>query len=119
MPSALALQLETQVKQLPADELLWLINRLTQRPQQIKPTPWQTLIAPFLTLDISRFTPQQRQLYQQNCMLLSHERSPKEPRLLGLFSGLVTIADDFDAPLADEALFWGAETDEFGLSLSS
>lgn len=44
-------------------------------------------------------------------------RQADEPRILGLFAGLAKVSDDFDAPLPDEDIFWGAETDENGVSM--
>ena len=34
-----------------------------------------------------------------------------------LFEGLVQIAEDFDAPLADKNVFWGENTNEYGMIL--
>lgn len=69
----------------------------------------------FLKLDTAHFTDEQRQAYERTCQLLQHGRVSGEPRIAGLFSGLVQITDDFDAPLPDETLFWGANSDEYGL----
>ncbi|RME63062.1 MAG: hypothetical protein D6790_05345 [Caldilineae bacterium] len=43
-------------------------------------------------------------------------RAPDEPRRLGVFAGLVKVAEDFDAPLPDEDAWWGASTNEWGIS---
>ena len=65
----------------------------------------------FLTMDTSQFTEDQRRAYEQASTLVRKGRRPNEPRLLGLFSGLVQIADDFDAPVPDEDLmFLATET---------
>lgn len=71
----------------------------------------------FLTIDTSQFTEDQRRAYAQASVLVQKGRHLDEPRLLGLFAGLVQMADDFDAPLPDEELFWGRSTDEQGISL--
>ena len=71
----------------------------------------------FLTMDTSQFTAVQRQAYNRACAIIRRGRSPDEPRILGLFAGLMEVADDFDAPLPDEEAFWGQGTDEFGMSL--
>lgn len=71
----------------------------------------------FLAVDTSQFTEDQRQAYAQASLLVQKGRRPDEPRLLGLFAGLVQIADDFDTPVPDEELFWGKSTDEYGVSL--
>ncbi|MCB0164708.1 MAG: hypothetical protein KDI79_10800 [Anaerolineae bacterium] len=63
-----------------------------------------------LTLDISRFTPEQQQAYEKTKSLVQQGRLPHEPRILGLFEGLMEVSDDFDSPLPDEDLFWGEDT---------
>lgn len=68
-----------------------------------------------LTLDISRFTPEQQQAYEKTKSLVQQGRLPHEPRILGLFEGLMEVSDDFDSPLPDEDQFWGEDTDETGL----
>jgi len=73
----------------------------------------------FLTMDTSRFTAVQRQAYNRACAIIRQGRNSDEPRILGLFAGLVQIADDFDAPLVNEGMFWGADTDEYGASLET
>ncbi|MDQ4078481.1 MAG: hypothetical protein M3220_19830 [Chloroflexota bacterium] len=70
----------------------------------------------FLSRDVSSFTEQQREAYARVRSLILHGRSPNEPRILGLFEGLVEVADDFDAPLPDEEEFWGKGTDAYGLT---
>ena len=71
----------------------------------------------FLTMDISHFTPPQRHAYNRACALLKRGRQPDEPRILGLFTGLVDMADDFDAPLPNEIDFWGSQSDKYGINL--
>lgn len=71
----------------------------------------------FLELDTSAFTPVQLDAYARASRLLRRGRRPDEPRIPGIFAGLVEVADDFDAPLEDEELWWGSETDEYGISL--
>lgn len=68
-----------------------------------------------LTLDTSHFTPEQQQAYERAKSLVQQGRLPHEPRILGLFEGLMEVSDDFDSPLPDEDLFWGEDTDETGL----
>ena len=72
----------------------------------------------FLSIDTSDFTPEQMQTFVQSCKrVLTYK--PGDPRLFGLYKGLIWVADDFDAPLPDDIvdLFYGSETDEYGLSL--
>ncbi len=71
----------------------------------------------FLAIDTSQLTDDQRRAYTQASKLVRKGRRPHEARLLGLFSGLVQIADDFDTSGPDEDLFWGAGSNEDGLSL--
>lgn len=71
----------------------------------------------FLTMDTSHFTAVQRRAYDRAYAIIRRGRRPDEPRILGLFEGLVQIADDFDAPLPDENMFWGESTNECGMSL--
>ena len=58
----------------------------------------------FLTRDTSRFTAAQRRAYERVCAAIRQGRSPHEPRILGLFAGLIQVADDFDAPLPSRGL---------------
>lgn len=72
----------------------------------------------FLAMDTSNFTPEQMQAFVQSCKrVLTHK--PGDPRLFGLYRGLIWVTDDFDAPLPDDIidLFYGSETDEYGISL--
>lgn len=70
-----------------------------------------------LSVDTSRLTEVQHRAYERTQMLLKQGRKSDEPRILGLFSGLVQISDDFDEPLPDEDLYWGEGSDEYGVSL--
>ena len=81
----------------------------------------QTAIQYFLTMDISHFTPEQLKAYERTCALLRKGRKPGEPPIWGLFEGLIEVADDFDDPLPSEIidLFYGSETDEYGISLQA
>jgi hypothetical protein len=72
----------------------------------------------FLNIDTTNFTPEQMQAFVQSCKrVLTHK--PGDPRLFGLYRELIWVADDFDAPLPDDIidLFYGSETDEYGMSL--
>ncbi len=80
-------------------------------------TPLDPAVQEFLELDTSAFTSVQLEAYARASRLLRRGRRPDEPRILGIFAGLVEVADDFDAPLEDEELWWGSETDEYGISL--
>ena len=64
----------------------------------------------FLTIDTSHFTADQRRAYERACTIIKQGRRPDEPRIWGVFEGLIEIADDFDAPLPDQDLFWGERT---------
>ncbi|MBI3958120.1 MAG: hypothetical protein HY328_04865 [Chloroflexi bacterium] len=79
--------------------------------------PLAPAVQEFLALDTTAFSPQQRAAYERASTLLRRGRRPDEPRILGIFAGLVEVADNFDAPLEDEELWWGSETDEYGMSL--
>jgi len=75
-----------------------------------------------LTLDTSHFTVEQHKAYERACAIIKRGRQKDEPRILpssgqawGVFEGLIEVADDFDAPLPDEGLFWGEGTDEYGM----
>lgn len=89
-----------------------------------EPTEVEDLLEPavqaFLKLDTSGFTEEQRAAYERVKEHIRRGRAPDEPRILGLFEGIVTVADDFDAPLPSEIedLFWGSETDEYGILLN-
>lgn len=82
-------------------------------------TPLDPAVQEFLELDTSAFTPQQLEAYERVVTHIHRERRADEPYPLGLFAGLVEITDDFDAPLLDEELWYGADTDEYGVSVST
>ena len=73
----------------------------------------------FLAQDVSQWTTEQQQAYARTKKMIENGRRPDEPRILGLFSGLIEVSDDFDAPLPDEDSFWGEETDEYGMTKTS
>lgn len=75
-----------------------------------------TAIARFLTRDTSHLTETERRAYNHLRDVLKQGRHSHEPPILGLFADLVEIADDFEAPLPDEDLFWGQQTDEYGIA---
>jgi hypothetical protein len=79
----------------------------------------QSTFQNFTNLDTSTLTSQQKIAYQSACAILDKGRQQSEPRILGLFAGLVTISADFDAPLPEDVfdLFNGSQTDEYGMSL--
>lgn len=56
----------------------------------------QQILQIFQSIDTSTFTPEQLQAFHRTCMLLGKGRKANEPRLFGLFTGLVEIADDFN-----------------------
>lgn len=74
-------------------------------------------LAEFLALDTSGYTPEQKAAHKRASALLRQGREADEPRILGIFEGLGSVADDFDDPLPDEELWWGSETDEYGITL--
>ena len=74
-------------------------------------------IQDFLTIDTAHFSPQQLVAYGQSCHKLRKWLETREGRLIGVFEGLVKIADDFDDADDIVDLFYGSETDEYGLSL--
>ncbi len=76
------------------------------------------IIRQFLNRDTTNFTAEQKKAYQRICQRLQQSQTADSPRIAGLFAGLVQISDDFDAPLPDEELFWGKQTDEYGVTLS-
>ncbi|MFZ4659660.1 MAG: hypothetical protein ACOYNY_21820 [Caldilineaceae bacterium] len=79
----------------------------------------QAAIQQFLTMETAHFTPEQHKAYERTCALLRKGRKPDDPPIFGLFEGLIEMANDFDDPLPDEIidLFYGSETDEYGISL--
>jgi hypothetical protein len=89
------------------------VNGNPQEPDEL-----QRARKSFLSIDTSNFTPEQMKIYNRNCERVRAFK-PGDPRLFGLYEGLIWVADDFDAPLPDDIvdLFYGSETDEYGLSL--
>ncbi len=68
-------------------------------------------------LDTSRLTEAQRSARERTLTLLAEKPQPGAPRRLGIFDGLVEIADDFNDPLPDEEIYWGSLSDEYGTSV--
>ncbi|MFH1636338.1 MAG: hypothetical protein ABIG63_20325 [Chloroflexota bacterium] len=104
----------------PAKSVEVIIFPTTELPIKSKKTKTDKVLAAvhhFFTMDTSQFTAAQRQTYDQACTIIRRGRDSGEPRILGLFAGLMQIADDFDAPLTDEDVFWGKSTNEYGISL--
>lgn len=62
--------------------------------------------------------PEQESALRSILEVIAKGRTADEPRILGLFEGLVQVSDDFDAPLSDEGVFWGAASDQYGVSLN-
>jgi hypothetical protein len=73
------------------------------------------VLADFLSLDTFHFTPEEKQAYLLTSQILQQQKAANTVRIAGLFAGLVHSQDDFDAPLTDEDLFWGAGTDAYGM----
>lgn len=71
-----------------------------------------------LTWDTSNFDAEQLKAYQRLCEI-ARKWKPGDPPVFGAFEGLVKISDDFNDPLPDDIidLFYGSETDEYGMSL--
>ena len=70
-------------------------------------------------LDTSQMTDEQRAARERTLTLLAEKPQLDALPRLGIFDGLVDIADDFNDPLPDEEIYWGSLTDEFGVSLDS
>ena len=102
-----------------ANEVEVIITPVKEAGSSAAHTAEEDAIQRLLDLDTSHFTEAQKQAYQRTCQLLRQKRRPDEPRLLGLFEGLFEIGDDFNDPLPDEGLFWGEETDEYGMTIPS
>ncbi|MCA9966628.1 MAG: hypothetical protein KC423_20405 [Anaerolineales bacterium] len=105
--------------QLSAEEL----TQLTERAAKIKMQSQQRLLQEQLLLQMQEqitydWSETQQGTYQHLIEAVKNF-SPEKPRQLGLLTGLVKIRDDFDDPLPEtvEALFWGNDTDDFGLSI--
>jgi hypothetical protein len=102
-----------------ANEVEVIITPVKKGGSSTAHTAEEEAIQHLLNLDTSHFTEAQKKAYQRTCQLLRQKRRPDEPRLLGLFEGLFEIGDDFNDPLPDEGSFWGEETDEYGMTISS
>lgn len=63
----------------------------------------------FLQLDTSSFTSKQLAAYRHAYEQIRKGRKPGEPRVLGLTSGLVELAEDFNSPLPEEDLFYDGD----------
>ena len=61
---------------------------------------------------------EQMKAYQRLCEI-ARKWKPDGPRIFGAFEGLIKIGDDFNDPLPDDIidLFYGSETNEYGMSL--
>jgi len=67
-------------------------------------------------IDATHLTQKQMAARERTLALLAEKTLPGAPRRLGIFDGLVEIADDFNAPLPDEEIYWGSLTDEYGVN---
>lgn len=79
--------------------------------------PHNPAVRAFMKLDTSTYTPEQKAAYDRVVAYIRRGRKAGEPYPLGLFAGLVEVSDDFDDPLPDEDIWYGSETDEYGISL--
>ncbi len=81
--------------------------------------PLDPAVRNFLEMDMSQLSEEQREAHARVVAYLQQEHDPDEPRVFGLFRGWIEVAEDFDAPLPPEIedLFWGSETDEYGMSI--
>lgn len=66
-----------------------------------KPDDKGAAIQYLLAMDTSSFTESQLKAYERALEAVRKGRKPNEPRVFGLFEGLIEIADDFDT-LPDE-----------------
>jgi len=75
-------------------------------------------IGHFLSMDTTDFTSAQLQAYQQNCERLRVYQPGGMP-IYDLYKGLVEFSTNVAEPLPDDItdLFYGSETDEYGMSL--
>lgn len=80
------------------------LNGVTALPHPEAPVEMAASIQSFLDMDTSHFTSEQHKAYERTCATLRKGRKPDEPRILGLFSGLINVADDFDDPLPGDLL---------------
>ncbi len=81
---------------------------------------WEA-VAGILATDTSHFSEEKKKAFIRTREILLCGRKPGEPPPVDPFAGLVYVADDFDAPLPKEIedLFYGSESDEYGISLAS
>jgi hypothetical protein len=107
---------EVEVIVLPAQRLQNGTHREAEHEQQ---SDYEIAVQNILTMDTSHFTEEQMIAYARTCDILRRGRAPGDPPVWNAFAGLITIADDFDEPLPDDILelFYGSESDEYGLSL--
>ncbi len=82
----------------------------------VESTTEQTIRA-IQALDINLMTDAQRAARERTLALLAERPQPGAPPRLGIFDGLVEIADDFNDPLPDEEIYWGSLSDEYGMSV--
>ena len=82
-----------------------------------RPSPRDPALRAFMNLDTSAYTPEQKAAYDRVIAYIRSGRREGEPYPLGLFAGFVEVSDDFDDPLPDEDLWYGSETDEYGINL--
>jgi len=80
------------------------VNGMAVYPPGEDPAEMAASIQSFLDMDTSHFTSEQHKAYERTCATLRKGRKPDEPRILGLFSGLINVADDFDDPLPGDLL---------------
>lgn len=114
-------ELQQELKYLPAKDKLqlahWLLDSVLASEENAEIGDGAEIdLRRFLSRDLNQIAVNYRPAYEQACRLIRQGRQSGEPRVLGVFKGLLQTSDDFDAPLPDEDLFWGKETDEFGLS---
>lgn len=103
-------------------EVIILPVQLQREERSIEPSSGRqnnheasTAIDDFMAAAPIYTTDDERAAYDRVCAVLRHGRHADEPRILGLFAGLLQISDDFDAPLADEDVYTGIYTDQYGL----
>lgn len=98
---------------LPSNATNWGANG---EDASVELTTEQTIRA-IQALDMSQMTYEQRAARERTLRLLAEKPQPGAPPRLGIFDGLVDIAEDFNDPLPDEEIYWGALSDEFGTSI--
>ena len=104
---------EVEVIVLPAQSK----NGVHLKAENHSPNSYKAAVQDFLAIDTTHFTAEQLVAYARTCALLQRGRAPGELRVFGVFEGLVKIADDFDDADDIVDLFYGSETDEYGISL--